>query len=218
MKKKYIFLIIILIILFGLIFYYLMFSNKKVREVFKQQSENDASIVKKEYESLNGTTYTYKGVTYDWSNVNIDKNNNMVALKFDEVMDLLNNKTGILYFSRPSCPWCRLMTPILIDFSNDIDENVYYYNVVPDRNENNTNYQTLVSKLYDILPVDTYTQSKDDPNFDETKHGMVQPMLFFIKDGKVVSYIYAFQHEYLQNNEIQKMYDLIGKAYEKMDN
>ncbi len=215
-NKKFILIIIILLVLMAIGYYGLQMKGKK--GFFKEQSPTDALTFKEDYESLNGTKFTYKEVEYTWSTVEINEDNNMVALTFDEVRELLNNGTGILYFSRSTCPWCRLLTPIVIDFANDINENIYYYNVVPDRDKNNDNYQELITKLYDILPLDTYTQSEDDPDFDETKHGIVQPMLFFIKDGKVVGHIYAFQHEYLQNNEIQRMSNLIGDAYEKMVN
>lgn len=214
MKQNILIIIILIILIIIGIKGYFILKNKNY--TFKNQTATDAITVKNDYESLNGTKYTYNGVEYEWSTVTIDLDNNMVALNFDEVMDLLNNGTGILYFSRATCPWCRLFTPILINFTNDINKNVYYYNVVPDRNENNENYQTLVAKLYDVLPVDTYTQNEADKDFDKTKHGVVQPMIFFVKNGKVVSYIHGFKHKYLQNNEVEEMYDLIEESYAKM--
>lgn len=183
---------------------------------FKDQVKGENITFKEKYEKLNGTKYTYKEKKYEYTTVEIKEKNNMVELSYDELLSFLDEGTGLLLFARESCPWCRLFVPILIDYTNEVNENVYWYNAVTDRNENNLNYRKLVEIMYDNLPTDTYTQSKDDEDFDPDKHGITQPMLFFIKDGKIVGRIYGYSHEYLQNEETDKMTELIQENYEKI--
>lgn len=208
--KKYLFVILIATV-------FLLGSCALKKGNFKDQVKGENLLFKEKYEALNGTKYSYNGKDYSYSEIEIDENNNMVELAYNEVLDLIDKGTGILLFARPECPWCRKLMPILIKYTNEVDANVYYYNAVIDRNAGNLNYRNLVDIMYDYLPVDTYTQKETDANFDKNKHGIIQPMLFFIKNGKIVDYIHGYSHEYLQNDDDEKMYNLIKEKYEKLN-
>lgn len=89
MKKNIIISIITIsvIIIIGLTMYFLL------------KPENDSIKFKNEYEKLNNQ----KG----YLEIEIPKDNNIKYANFDEVMEFLENGTGILYLGFPECPWCR---------------------------------------------------------------------------------------------------------------
>ena len=52
----------------------------------------------------------------------------------EEILDLLDHKTGVIYFGFPTCPWCQSMVVPLNEVAKDnkYDE-IYYYNIRADR-------------------------------------------------------------------------------------
>lgn len=126
----------------------------------------DASKFKKEYEALNN------------SNVKIELNekNPIKYLSVNEVFDLFENKTGVIYFGFPGCPWCRNMLPVLFDSAKQNSVNtVYYFNPREIRGENNEDYNKLITILNEFLT--------ENENGEKT---LYVPDVYFVKDGKIV--------------------------------
>lgn len=156
--------------------------------VFKETPDNIK--FKEEYESLNGE------VSHGKKNVDmkIDENNLMKYSNFDEIMDVLNDGTGIIYFGFPECPWCRNAVPVLIDAAkkNEIGQ-IYYFNASEIRDvkelkdgkivttkEGTKEYYKLLEKLNDVLgPYD----GLDDENIKR----LYFPTMVFVMGGKVVA-------------------------------
>jgi len=175
MKKKNIIIIttilVITVITLGLYF----FLNK----------ESDNIKFKNEYEKLNNQ----KG----YLDIEIPKDNNIKYANFDELMEFLDNGTGIVYFGFPECPWCRNALPVLLEAAKENEiQKVYYYNAKPIRDDKElkdgkivTNkkgtkeYYKLIDKLKDNLGV--YEGLEDD-----SIKRLYFPTAVFVMGGKIV--------------------------------
>ena len=111
-------LILLAIIIIGVLLYFVLDSDIR----------SDEKRFKTEYEELNGLK---NDNNKNYVKVKIPRKNNVKYASFNEVMDFLEDGTGILYLGFPECPWCRNMVPILIDtaLENEI-ENLYYFNAL----------------------------------------------------------------------------------------
>jgi len=172
---------------------------------------NSSLIFKEEYEALNDELNEDGANKY--TVLSISENNSVVYLSYEGLIDFINNRTGLLYFGRPACPWCRLLVPHMLSFAKSGNTNIYYYNIERDRDENNDKYKSILSLLGEYLPIDTVTQNEDDADFNPELKRVVLPQLFFIKNGEVEADVNFFQHEYLVNNETEKVMQLLTDKY-----
>ncbi len=95
----------------------------------------------------------------------------------DEIVNILNNKTGVVFICNPKSDWCQYYAYLLNDVAIDrgIDK-IYYTNIAEERNMNSNKYQRLVNALKDYI----YT---DDTN---TKR-VYMPNMTVVKDGKILA-------------------------------
>lgn len=128
---------------------------------------NEVSKFKEEYEVLNDS-----GISVD-----IDLNAKISYLEEDEIVDFLNNETGIIYFGFPTCPWCRNILPILIDVTMDNDKVLYYCNPSDMRSSENDTYNKIKEILNDYLEVNSQGEKT-----------LYVPDVYFIKNGKIISH------------------------------
>lgn len=193
------------------------------------QYENDGIKFKNEYEKLNNKD---TGYNKEYLEMNIDKENPMIYVEFDELIDIIKNDTAIIYFGFPECPWCRNAVPVLLDAAKELGiEKIYYYNAVSIRDkksldedgniiieeEGTKEYKELVELLYDYLPV------YDGLNNDEIKR-LYLPTVLFVKNGKVLglhtSTVESQKDPFTKLNdkqyeELKSIYfDYINKAFE----
>lgn len=97
----------------------------------KLTNVNDSIKFKKEYESLNGEK-TSSGKKY--KKVEISSSNLIKYSNYDEIIDLIENGTGIIYLGFPECPWCRSMVPVLLEVAKDNKmDKIYYLNIKNER-------------------------------------------------------------------------------------
>ena len=172
---------------------------------------SDSLRFKMEYEALNyeqnddGTNrYAY---------LSIDEDNNIVYLTYADLLDFIDNGVGLLYFGRPACPWCRLLVPHMLEFAKEADVPIYYYDIEADRAANNHRYRYLLSVFGDYLPTDTVTQNEDDPDFDPELKRVVLPQLFFMRNGEVQANVLMFQHEYLSDDDSEKINQILSDMH-----
>ena len=167
---------------------------------------------KEEYEALNSVLNS--DGTPQYSFVTIEETNKVIYLTYEGLLYFFNNnKSGLLYFGRPGCPWCRRLVPIMLDYAKEDDIDVFYYDIEKDRAENNEEYKTILSLLGDYLPTDTVTQSEGDADFDPGLKRVILPQLFFINNGEVESGLLMFEHEFLRDNETDKVIQLLRDNY-----
>lgn len=128
----------------------------------------DSIKFKEEYEALNSNSVVME----------IDENNPIKYIEFNEVIDLLNGGTGVLYFGFPGCPWCRNMLPVLFDVAeyNNI-ETVYYYNPSNIRKNGDDDYKQLTNILNNYLLEN-----------EEGEKTLYVPDVYFVKNGEIIGH------------------------------
>lgn len=107
----------------------------------------------------------------------ITENHVFEIINTAEVVNILNNKTGIVFFCNPGSDWCQHYAKILDDIAleNGINK-IYYVDIKNDRNINSNNYRKIVTKLQDFLDSD-----------DTGNKRLNMPNLTFVKDGIIIS-------------------------------
>ncbi len=149
---------------------------------------NDINKFKEEYESQEGIE------------VNISKDNKIKYISAKETVDVLKNKTGILFFGISSDNTTRSVVETLLQVAKDNDLNIYYFdpNTVPDK-DNDENF----AKILGIL--DSYLQSNE-----EDEKVLAVPDVYFIKDGKVMGNkfgsIISYDGEQLNDDQKEQLY------------
>lgn len=147
-KVKYIILGVLLLLIASLVVYFVF---------IKKDNNTDNIKFSKEYTS-------------------VSKDNVFVYRSKDEIINILEHGTGIVYLGYPECPWCMAYVPLLNEIAkNEGIEKIYYYNIREDRKNNTKFYQKVVSILNDYLDYD-----------EEGKKRIFVPNITFVKEGKII--------------------------------
>lgn len=147
-KVKYIILGVLLLLIASLVVYFVF---------IKKDNNTDNIKFSKEYTS-------------------VSKDNVFVYRSKDEIINILEHGTGIVYLGYPECPWCMAYVPLLNEIAkNEGIEKIYYYNIREDRDDNTKFYQKVVSILNDYLDYD-----------EEGKKRIFVPNITFVKKGKII--------------------------------
>lgn len=187
----------------------------------KEENTKDEKKFKEEYESLNGKAQGEKKIM----SIDISKDNGMEYVDSSEVLNILEKKTGVIYFGFPNCPWCRNVVPVLIDALHDTDlDKIYYANLLEERDtkkldeegrivvekEGSKNYQKIIEILHDKLG------SYEGLN-DEGIKRLYFPTVVFVKNGKVedihIGSLDSQEDPYKKLTE--KQYEELKAIYEK---
>lgn len=169
-----------------------------------QYLKSDGEKFKAEYEALNNENV----------NINISKNNPIKYATLDEVFDIIQNKTGVIYFGFPGCPWCRNMIPVLFEVAknNNIDT-IYYFNPRNVKKSDNDEYNKLKEILNEYL--------SEDENGQKV---LYVPDVYFIKDGKIVGHHLGTVDSQedptisLTEEEKNELLDIFNELFEKIRN
>ncbi len=169
-----------------------------------QYLKSDGEKFKAEYEALNNENV----------NINISKNNPIKYVTLDEVFDIIQNKTGVIYFGFPGCPWCRNMIPVLFEAAknNNIDT-IYYFNPRNVKKSDNDEYNKLKKILNEYL--------SEDENGQKV---LYVPDVYFIKDGKIVGHHLGTVDSQadptisLTEEEKNELLDIFNELFEKIRN
>lgn len=164
-------------------------------------TETDASKFKKEYESLNETEVY--GMKYN--KLQISLNNPIKYSNYDELLEVIKNKTGIIYLGFPECPWCRSALPVLLDAAENNDiEIIYYMNIKNERDsyvvedgklvyaldedgneiKGTDGYFKLLDALNDNLS--DYIINFEEKDYEVGEKRIYAPSVIFVKDGEVL--------------------------------
>lgn len=147
-KVKYIILGVLLLLIASLVVYFVF---------IKKDNNTDNIKFSKEYTS-------------------VSKDNVFVYRSKDEIINILEHGTGIVYLGFPECPWCEAYVVLLNEIAkNEGIEKIYYYNIKEDRDDNTKFYQKVVSILNDYLDYD-----------EEGKKRIFVPNITFVKEGKII--------------------------------
>lgn len=156
-KKDYIIVGVLVIAIIATCLYFFT-ANNKTPEENNTKTENSEKF-SKEYTELKGdNAYTYKNI--------------------DEIIKILEHGTGIVYLGFPECPWCQRYVVYLNEVAKKENlEEIYYYNIKKDREDNTDDYQKLVSLLEENLQYDK-----------EGNKRIYAPSVIAVKSGKIIGF------------------------------
>jgi len=155
----------------------------------------DALAFVAEHEDLNGVPHP-DNPDLIFKDMYVSEDNPFRYVEFDEIVELLENGTGIVYFGFPNCPWCRNLVPVLTDAAIAFGvEDILYRNVWEDRNvleldddgeivevrAGDPGYYQVLEILGDLAPAYRGLE-------DESIRRIFVPAVVFIRDGEVISY------------------------------
>ncbi len=173
-----------------------------VKIINSNGNSDDALKFKNEYEALNGKEVK-SGLFY--KTINISEDNPVKYADYDELIDVIKNKTGVIYLGFKECPWCRSALPILFDVLKNNKINTLYYMDIRnirdsyvvndgklefelDSNGNEIKgedgYFRLLEALDDVLT--DYVISFDGKTYETNEKRIYAPTVIFVRSGKVV--------------------------------
>lgn len=145
---------------------------------------------KEEYEKLNGvyneqTNHHYKAIE-------ILENSNVEYKSANEIIDILKNGTGVIYFGFPECPWCRNLVPLLVEAIQEYNVSFYYYNAreIRDTKHMDEYGQVVIDKegtaeYYEILSLLGNYASEYSGITDSSKR-LYFPTVVFVRNGQII--------------------------------
>lgn len=164
MKKKYLIIGIILLILIGLGLFFIF--NKE-----------DEKIVEKTDAGSFADEYTL-----------VSEDNVFVYRTIEEIIKIMKNGTGVVYLGFPECPWCQSYVKYLNEVAKSVGiEEIYYFDILEERQNNTENYQEVVKLLGNSLEHD-----------EEGNYRVYVPNVSFHVNGKLIG------------NDLETAYDTKG--------
>lgn len=155
MSKKKIFIltsVIVVVLILGIVVTKIILDNKETKKV-------DGEKFAKEY-------------------TEVDSNNVFVYRDIDEIINILEHGTGIVYLGFPECPWCQSYVKYLNEVATDMGvEEIYYYDILEDRQENTDNYLKIVDLINEYLQYDK-----------EGKKRIYVPSVITLKKGEIIGF------------------------------
>ena len=135
---------------------------------------------------------------------NVGENNVFVYSDIDEIINILENETGIVYLGFPECQWCQQYVVYLNEVAKSRNiSTIHYYNIKEDRANNSSNYL----KLVDI--VKEYLQKDEDGN-----PRIYVPAVIFVSNGNILGFDdetsldtlgYSTPSEYWNDDEVKDL-------------
>lgn len=106
----------------------------------------------------------------------ISKNNRFVYKNANDILDVMNDGTAVIFMAFKENEWSSYYASILNDVAikEDIKE-IYYYNFLKDRMTNSRVYQNILKGLQKYVVV-----------LDDGSTNIYSPTLIMVKDGEVI--------------------------------
>lgn len=150
----------------------------------QKNQESDNLRFKTEYESLNKQK-NEDGETY--CEIEIPKENKIMYVSSERLLEGLENGTHVVYFGWPSCQWCRRAIPVLIDAVNQYSGiYIYYYNLKADREEYESSNSGFYQQVIECLNKDDFDLSPYVSYYEDGSMKIPSSLVLFIKDGEII--------------------------------
>lgn len=108
----------------------------------------------------------------------ITSDNLYVYKNAQDVLELLNTGSGIIFFAFPENEWSHIYADILNEVAKTYEiEEIWYYNFKNDRSNNNYYYNNIVRILNAYVPV-----------IDTGEKELYAPSFVIVKDGEIIGY------------------------------
>lgn len=108
----------------------------------------------------------------------IIKENLYVYKSGQDILEILNSETGIIFMGFKENKWSFKIAEILNETVKESSiKEIYYYNFKKDRSNNNTYYENIVKKLRNYLPI-----------LDNEIVNIYAPTVLFVKNGELIGY------------------------------
>ncbi len=108
----------------------------------------------------------------------VDKNNIYKIARSSEVLEIVDNKSGVILMGFPTNKWTNYYAKLLNDVAKEVGlKEILYYDFLQDREENNGTYETIVNRLKAYVTVD-----------DEGSMDIYAPTVIVVKNGEVIGY------------------------------
>ena len=102
--------------------------------------------------------------------------NVFVYRSIDEIIKIMEKGTGIVYLGFPECPWCQAYVKYLNEVAQEEGvKEIYYFNILKDRQENTKEYQKIVKLLGNSIEFD-----------EEGNHRIYVPNVSFHINGELI--------------------------------
>lgn len=165
MKKKYMIIGAIILLMLGVGLFLII--NKEDEKVIIEK--NDAGRFAEEYTQItNDNVFVYRSI--------------------DEIIKIMKNGTGVVYLGFPECPWCQSYVKYLNEVALSVGiKEIYYFDILEERQKNTENYQEIVKLLGDSLEYD-----------EEGNHRVYVPNVSFHVNGNLIG------------NDLETAYDTKG--------
>lgn len=155
MKKNYLLYMFFLIFVIGGVACYFLFVDDGVPNVDETRKDN------------------YK-FSVEYTKVPMD--NAFIYKSEEEIINILENGSGIVYLGFPECPWCQSYVVYLNEVVRDNGlDTIYYLNIRDIRSNNTENYQKIVNLISDLLPYDELGNKR-----------IYVPQVVVVKNGKII--------------------------------
>lgn len=190
MKEKKLFIIGAILVVLGLILSYFFLIKKD------DNKESDREKFKSEY-------------------TNVTSDNPFVYRNVDQIINILEKGTGVVYLGFPECPWCQAYVPYVEEVAKKVGiDKVYYFNIKEDRKNNTEEYQKIVKIL------DVYL-----PNDDEGNKRIYVPAIIIVQNGKIIEFDdetskdtkgYKTPEEYWKNENLDALKTKLEKSFNEI--
>ena len=121
----------------------------------------------------------------------------MIDASQEDIIAMLENGTGIVFFSWIDCPWCHGYIDMVNQAALDNGLTVLYYDIYNDRSENSEFYQKVISLISDYVDLFAYTaDGESKAAYDsEGKPRIYVPYTVMVVKGKVIALDYQSSME-----------------------
>lgn len=190
MKEKKLFIIGAILVVLGLILSYFFLIKKG------DNKESGREKFKSEY-------------------TNVTSDNPFVYRNVDQIINILEKGTGVVYLGFPECPWCQAYVPYVEEVAKKVGiDKVYYFNIKEDRKNNTEEYQKIVKIL------DVYLSNDDEGN-----KRIYVPAIIVVQNGKIVEFDdetskdtkgYKTPEEYWKNENLDALKTKLEKSFNEI--
>ena len=118
------------------------------------------------------------GVKFHEEYTKVPNENVFVYKTHNEINELLEKGTGVVYLGFPECPWCQAYVPYLNEVAMELDiKEIAYFNIKESRANDTVAYRKTVDLLKEFLPTN-----------DEGIKRIYVPEVVVVEDGKILNH------------------------------